>query len=241
MVLSPENWEIPQKILVILAHPDDPEFFLGGAIARWTAAGHEVEYCLLTRGDKGVKEGDTDPNILIKTREREQHAAAAILGVKKIQFYSYADGYLEVNLTTRKDVVRVIRDVQPSIVVGCDPTNIFPHENYINHPDHRAAGQIVVDAVFPAAGNAMFYPELAGEGLKPHSVKEVWLSLTHQPNVVLDVTPFWEQRLRALHEHGSQIGPDVEAFDRRMRSAHTPESSDNDPVYVHTFRRIVFR
>ncbi len=241
MTLSPENWENPQKILVVLAHPDDPEFFLGGAIARWTAAGHTVCYCLLTRGDKGVKVGDADPVALIRLRENEQNAAAAILGVQHVRFLTYADGYLEANLETRKDVVRVIREEQPSIIVGCDPTNYFPHENYINHPDHRAAGQILLDAVFPAAGNAMFYPELAGEGLMPHSVKEVWLSLTHQPNVALDVSDQWERRLLALHEHRSQIGDDLEAFDRRMRSAHTEDSTHDAPVYLHRFRRIVFK
>lgn len=241
MRLIPENWEEPQKILVVLAHPDDPEFFLGGAIARWTQAGHEVNYCLLTRGDKGVKDGYVEPDELIQRREKEQRAAASILGVNEIDYYHYPDGYLEATLEARKDVVRAIRRLKPSVVVGCDPTNIFPHENYINHPDHRAAGMIVVDAVFPAAGNVLFFPELLEEGLQPHTVREVWLSLTHQPNVILDVTEFWETRLRALHEHASQIGNDIEGFDKRIRSARTMDSTDDKPVYTHQFRRILFR
>ncbi len=241
MRLFPENWEERQKILVVLAHPDDPEFFLGGAIARWTQAGHEVSYCLLTRGDKGVKDGYVNPEALIERREKEQRAAASILGVNQIHYCNYPDGYLEANLETRKVVVREIRRIKPSVVVGCDPTNIFPRENYINHPDHRAAGTIVVDAVFPAAGNVLFFPELLDEGLQPHAVREVWLSLTHQPNVTLDVTEFWETRLRALHEHASQIGNDLQAFDQRIRSARTADSSEEKPVYTHQFRRITFQ
>lgn len=241
MHLNPENWEEPQKILVILAHPDDPEFFLGGAIARWVDAGNEVRYCLLTNGDKGVKDHAVDPEALVQLRKREQAAAGAILGVHNISYLNYSDGYLEVNLETRKAVVRAIRQEKPDIVVGCDPTNIFPRDNYINHPDHRAAGQIVVDAVFPAAGNPMFFPELEAEGLKPHSIKELWLSLTASPNLSLPVTEFWEKRILALHEHRSQVGDDLDALDKRLRSAHTPESTDDDPVYMHTFRRFNFR
>jgi len=241
MGLEPENWDEPQKILVILAHPDDPEFFLGAAIARWVEAGHKVSYCLLTRGDKGVKNGSVDPAELIALRMREQKAAAAVLGVKNILFLNYSDGYLAANLDTRKAIVKAIRQEKPDIVVGCDPTNIFHRDNYINHPDHRAAGQIVIDAVFPAAGNAMFFPELEEEGVHPHSVKEVWLSLTGQPNITIPVTEYWPKRLLALHEHKSQIGPDLVAFDQRINSAHTPESTDDNPIYIHAFRRIVFR
>lgn len=199
-----------------------------------------MRYCLLTRGDKGVRGEAVDAQVLMTLREEEQRCAAAVLGVKHVQFLDYADGYLTADLDVRRAVVRVIRQEKPDIVVGCDPTNIFPNENYINHPDHRAAGQVVLDAVFPAAGNLMYFPELVVEGLLPCAVREVWLSIPAQANLALDVTAFWEQRLLALHEHRSQIGDDAAAFDARVRSRHTAESTDEIPVYIHSFRRIVF-
>jgi len=239
--LSPEGWLEPQRILVILAHPDDPEFFCGAAIARWTAAGHEVRYGLLTHGDKGVKDQPADPQALIALREAEQRAAAAILGVHSIRYLDFADGYLVPDLEARRQVVRLIRQERPQVVVSCDPTNVFVHDTYINHPAHRAAGQLVMDVVLPAAGNPMFFPELLAEGLQPWSAREVWFSLTAQPNVRLDVTAYWEQRLRALHEHRSQVGADLAAFDERQRSAHTEDSTPDAPRYEHGFRRVVFR
>ncbi len=239
--LFPEGWKEARRILVILAHPDDPEFFCGAAIARWTAAGHEVRYALLTRGDKGVKEQPADPQELIARRCAEQRAAAAILGVQSIRYLDFEDGYLVPDLETRRQVVRVLRQERPDVVVTCDPTHFFFSENYINHPDHRAAGQVVMDAVFPAAGNPMFFPELLQEGLLPCAVREVWFSLPAQPNVQLDVTQTWELRLRALHEHRSQVGDDLMAFDQRQRSFHTSDSTPDMPRYEHSFRRVVFR
>jgi LmbE family N-acetylglucosaminyl deacetylase len=238
--LEPENWESPQTILCILAHPDDPEFFMGATIARWTSQGHTVHYCLLTRGDKGVRDNTADPLALAKEREVEQRKAGDVLGVKDIQFLDYQDGYLVPDLAVRKVVTRVIRQYRPDIVVSSDPTQIFG-DNNINHPDHRAAGQIVIDAVFPAAGNPLYFPELLQEeGLAPHSVKEVWLSVTPQPNTILDVTPFWEKKIEALHNHVTQIG-DMNGLDERMRSRRTAESTPETPRYEERFRRVKFR
>jgi LmbE family N-acetylglucosaminyl deacetylase len=240
MSLQPENWDKPQKILVVLAHPDDPEFFLGGTIARWCQAGHTVEYCLLTRGDKGTSDAGMDPQHLMKIREREEYAAAAILGVHSIEFLDFLDGYLVPDLTARKSVSRVIRRHKPDILVSCDPTNLFPNENYINHPDHRAAGQISLDAVFPASGNPMFFRELMeNEGLMPHAVQEVWLSLTNQPNVTINVTEYWDQKIQALFEHKTQIG-EKDAFTTRMKSRFIEGTTLENPRYEESFKRIIF-
>lgn len=237
-----EEWATPQKILVILAHPDDPEFFCGATIARWTKQGHEVAYCLLTRGDKGGSDRSTTPQQLMALREIEQRAAAACLGVHSVQFLDYLDGYLMPDLAVRKAVVRVIRTYRPDVLVSCDPTNYFPRENYLNHPDHRAAGQIVVDAVFPASGNPYFFPELMDEeGLEPHSVRELWLSLTANPNLILDVTATWMDKVQALHEHRSQIGADIAAFNERMASRRVPESDPAAPRFEERFRRLIFQ
>ena len=237
---DPENWEEPQTILVILAHPDDPEFFCGATIARWVNMGHTVHYCLLTRGDKGVRELAADPGVLAQAREVEQRNAADVLGVKDIMFLDFEDGYLVPDLTARKAVTRAIRYFHPDVVVSCDPTFLFG-ENNINHPDHRAAGQIVVDAIFPAAGNPMYFPELMlDEGLQPAPVKEVWLSVTGTPNTTIDVTSYWEQKIHALHCHETQIS-DMSQLDERMRSRLTPDSTPENPRYEEKFRRFKFR
>jgi LmbE family N-acetylglucosaminyl deacetylase len=240
--VSIENWNTKKRILVILAHPDDPEFFCGATLARWSREGHEIQYCLITNGNKGSDDPAISPESLARQREKEQQKAASVIGVKAIHHLGYDDGTLIPDLNVRKDVIRVIRKVKPDIVVSCDPTNIFPNESYINHPDHRAAGEIAIDAVFPAAGNGMFFPELiTNEGLSPHSVEEVWLSLTGQPNITFDITDFFEIKLKALHEHKSQIG-DQTAFDHRMRTTrHTNDSTEETPRYEESFRRIVFR
>ncbi|HWQ47173.1 MAG TPA: PIG-L deacetylase family protein, partial [Longilinea sp.] len=153
MTLDPEGWEKNQKILVILAHPDDPEFFCGATLARWIEAGHQVEYCVLTHGEKGGKSLDTSSSELAGLREIEQNEAARRLGVNAVHFLDFIDGELFNGLKERETVTRVIRKVKPDIVVSCDPQNYFPRENSINHPDHRAAGEIVLGAFFPASGN----------------------------------------------------------------------------------------
>jgi len=239
MILEPEGWEQPKKILVILAHPDDPEFFCGATIARWTAAGHFVSYCLLTQGDKGTSDRSMEPDVLVKTRQTEQRRAAAILGVRSIHFLENPDGYLVPDLTLRRSIIRVIRAERPDVVVTCDPTNYFPRDVTINHPDHRAAGEAVVGAVYPGAGNHLYFPELIhDEHLEPHPVREVWISNPHQPNLILDITPWWNQKLCALHEHTSQIG-DRQVFDDRMMSRRTPDSTPEAPRFEEKFKRIV--
>ncbi len=241
MTDQPGIWEISQKILVILAHPDDPEFFCGATLARWARAGHEIHYFLLTCGDKGGGP-DVTPEQLCALRHVEQKNAADVIGAKSIRFLDLEDGYLVPSLDLRREVVRAIRQHKPDILVTCDPTNLFPFPGYgLNHPDHRAAGQVVLDAAFPAAGNIHFFPELLrDEGLEPHTPREVWVSLTSQPNVILDVTDSWETKLRALKEHKSQIGDPVQ-FEKRMRSRHTEDSTDENPRYEEKFRTLKFR
>jgi LmbE family N-acetylglucosaminyl deacetylase len=235
----PDQWEKPQKILVILAHPDDPEFFCGATIARWTAAGHSVSYCLLTCGDKGTKDREITPEMLCSRRQSEQIAAAAVLGVRHVRFLNYPDGYLTADLHLRRDITRVIRQEQPDILVTCDPTNLYVRETLLNHPDHRAAGQAVLDAVFPAARDHLNFVELwRDENLEPHIVREVWVSSPKEPTVSLDVTEYWETKIRALYEHKSQI-PEPQVLAERMRARHTPDSTLENPRYEEYFRRLI--
>ncbi|HBF41759.1 MAG TPA: PIG-L family deacetylase [Anaerolineaceae bacterium] len=235
-----ENWQEKQKILVFLAHPDDPEFFCGAMIARWVSLGHELHYCLLTQGQKGAQSIDTDPERLAVLRRGEQRNAADVLGVKSVSFLNYVDGEVYPSDEMRREIVRVIREIRPTILVTSDPRNLFPSDRRINHPDHRAAGQAVVDAAFPAAGNPCFYPELIREeDLAPHSVKEVWLSATSQPNLVIDLTGYFEKKLAAIHCHKSQIGTDLAEFDRRMHERFVKDDLTGEEKFYEQFFRII--
>jgi LmbE family N-acetylglucosaminyl deacetylase len=228
-----------ERVLVVLAHPDDPEFYCGGTVARWAAEGREVSYCLLTRGDKGADESDADPEQMSRIREEEQRAAAGVLGVRQVLFLSHPDGYLVPDLGLRKEVVEVIRRLQPEIIVTCDPTNFFPSSTYINHPDHRAAGQATLDAVFPAAGSGMFFPELEREqGLRPHKVRQVYVAGAVHPNTAVDVTDFVDRKIAALREHKSQIREPDGLEDRIRQWLLDPNSPPDAPRYVERFQRI---
>ncbi len=229
----------PESVLVILAHPDDPEFFCGGTLALWADQGREIRYCLLTRGERGGGEAALDTEELARLRGAEQRAAARVLGVRDVEFLDQPDGYLIPDLSLRKQVVRVIRRTRPDIVVTCDPTNLFPSDCYINHPDHRAAGQAVLDAIFPAAGSAMFFPELLSEeGLAPHAVRQVFISLAQTPNTEIDVTSTVARKVAALREHRSQIA-DQAGLEARIRDRLLdPGSPPEAPRYVERFRLI---
>lgn len=238
---QPDNWETPQNVLVILAHPDDPEFFCGATLARWARAGHKITYYLLTCGDKGFNDStppDMTADALCALRHEEQANAAKSIGAGAVHFLDRADGYLIPDLDLRRELVRIIRKLRPDVLVTCDPQTLFATYG-INHPDHRAVGQAVLDAVFPAAGNKGYFPELLAEGYQPHMPKEVWVSLTNQPTVILDVTETWPIKLEALLNHKTQIG-DVEKFKERMKSRHTEDSTDENPRFEEKFRRIVY-
>jgi len=237
--LVPEGWESQQRILVVLAHPDDPEFFCGASIHRWSVAGHEVIYWLVTCGDKGTPDRSISSQQLCGIRHAEQRAAAAVLGVKDVRFMDYPDGYLVPDLNLRRDITRAIRIARPDILVTCDPLTLYSGGVRLNHPDHRAVGQATLDAVYPAARDYLYFPELLEkEGLEPHIVREVWVAGTMEPSVSLDVTEYWETKIQALYEHNSQIG-DPQALAERMRSRRTPDSSTETPRYEEGFRRIV--
>ena len=168
----------------------------------------------------------------------EQNNAAKIIGVNAVHFLDREDGYVVADLNLRRDVVREIRKHKPDILVTCDPQNLFATYG-INHPDHRYCGQVVIDAVFPAAGNIAYFPELLEEGHQPHMPKEVWCSLTSQPNTKIDVTDTWDIKLKAILEHKTQV-QDVEKLIERFKSRHTEDSTDENPRYEETFRVVKY-
>jgi LmbE family N-acetylglucosaminyl deacetylase len=201
--------------MVIMAHPDDPEFFSGGLIALWCAAGAEVIYLILTNGNKGSDDPTMTPEKLVAIRQQEQQAAARVLGVKQVIFFDEPDGELQPTLNLRKRVVAEIRRFQPEAIITLDPTRYFYQGLYINHADHRAAGEVAVDAVFPAARNRMYHPELLYDGLEPYTVKEVYLAGSLQANRWVDITTVLETKLNAIRCHTSQI-KDIDAVMQRV-------------------------
>ena len=237
-----DTWDSPQNILVILAHPDDPEFFCGGTLAKWAGEGHHITYVLLTIGDKGFHDttpADMTPENLVKLRKIEQQNAAKIIGAESVHIMDNHDGYLVPDIDLRRDVVREIRRHRPDILVTCDPQTLFAGYG-INHPDHRAAGQVVLDAAFPAAGNKVFFPELLAEGFEPHMPNEVWCSLTMQANVTVDITSTLDIKLQAILEHKSQM-QDIEKLIERFKSRRADDSTEESPRYEETFKVVKYR
>lgn len=222
--------------MVILAHPDDPEFFLGGTIAEWAKQGHDVSYLLLTKGQRGVSPEYPDPELLGAVRVVEQQNAAAKLGVSKVDYLDYQDGYLVPDIEARKKVAREVRRNRPDIVTTFDPMMVY-QRGRINHPDHRAAGQIVLDALFPAVENPAFFPELMDEGLPPHRIKELWLCSPVEANIEMDVTHNWQLRLEALLQHVSQVG-EPKMFLEQMEVKRRLRFGD-EMRFIESFRRMI--
>ncbi len=195
----------PKRIAVIFAHPDDAEFICAGTVARWAAEGHHISYVLITSGDKGSDDPEMTPERLAEIRMVEQRHAADILGVVDVVFMGHSDGYLVPDLDLRKDLVRVIRTLKPDVVICQDPTVRYVAQSYLNHSDHRAAGEATLDAIFPAARNRMYFPELLEEGLEPHKVEEVYLAGAATPDVAIDITDYIDRKLDALRAHVCQL------------------------------------
>jgi LmbE family N-acetylglucosaminyl deacetylase len=229
----------PKKFAAIFAHPDDAEFVCGGSVARWTAEGHEVVYVLLTSGDKGSDDGALTAEQLVTMREEEQRAACAVLGVTEVVFLRREDAMLVNDLDLRRDLVRVIRQLRPNVVVTFDPTVRWGGKNYLNHPDHRVTGDVTLDAIYPAARDRRTFPELLGEGLEPHKVTEVLLAAPGEADYYVDISEYLETKLAALREHASQLGDwDPEEIMREWAS-EAAQHLDPPGRYAETFRHFV--
>jgi LmbE family N-acetylglucosaminyl deacetylase len=196
------------RILGVFAHPDDSEFSCGGSAAFWADQGAHITYVIITNGAAGTNEPDANLDELIKTREAEQRAACAALGVPDVIFLGYADGTLQPTIELRRELTRIIRQLKPDRVVTGDPTAVFYGNDYINHPDHRAAAEAAIYAVFPSAVTRPIFPELLAEGYEPHQVKEVYISGDiAQSNVFVDISTTIDRKIEALRCHKSQLDP----------------------------------
>jgi LmbE family N-acetylglucosaminyl deacetylase len=194
------------RILVIAAHPDDVDFAAAGTVARWTDAGIEVIYCIVTDGDAGGNDPGISRPDMAALRRREQTAAAEQVGVRELIFLGYPDGRVEPTLGLRRDLARVIRQIRPDRVVCPSPERDYVRLG-IGHPDHRAVGSAALDAVYPDARNPFAFPELlADEGLEAWTAREVWISGTSAPTHYVDVTETFPRKIAALRAHVSQTG-----------------------------------
>ena len=204
-----------ERILVITAHPDDVDFGAGGTVATWTEKGIEVSYCIVTDGDAGGFDASVPRSEIPRIRRAEQEAAASVLGVDELHWLGYPDGRLEVTLDLRRDLSRVIRTVRPQRVVCQSPERNWDRI-YSSHPDHMAAGEATLCAVYPDARNDFTFTELAlDEGLAGWAVPEVWVMSSPAPDVWVDTTEVVSRKVKALLCHVSQH-PDPAGLEDRI-------------------------
>jgi len=196
---------IPESAMIIVAHPDDIEFGCAGTVARWAKAGARIAYVLCTSGDVGIDEPGMTRERATEIREAESRAAAEVAGVTEVVFLREPDGLLQATLELRKKLVREIRRFRPEVVITGDPTVLWAGDDYINHPDHRAAALAALDAVFPAAGQPNLFEELAVEGLRPHKVRKVYVTEFGQGSFFVNIDETIDVKVAALRAHRSQM------------------------------------
>lgn len=198
---------VPERAMVVVAHPDDCDFLAASVLSAWSRQGCVGAVCLVTDGDAGSDDPDIPRGELSRVRLGEQRAASAHLGVSEVRCLGYPDGILENTLAVRRDLVRVIRELRPEAVITMDPSNRWFGRGYINHPDHRAAGDAALDAIFPSARDSRAFPELLrDEGLQPHKVRFVFVGASSEPDIAIPLLPIdLENKMAALGEHRSQF------------------------------------
>ena len=227
-----------RSILCIAAHPDDIEFTIAGSVACWTREERTVNFCLVTTGGAGTNEYTPSGDGLVPIRETELHEAARILGVSDVVLLGYTDGVLEATLELRRDLTRVIRRLRPDVVVCSDPTVRYYGNEYMNHPDHRAAASAALDAVFPSAETRGIFPELLTEGLAPHKVKEVLISGADPADTWVDITSTIDTKVASLRAHRSQVGPG-EWVDAMLRDWGARDGKRVGVTYAEAYRRMI--
>ena len=201
---GPTPEDAPVRALVVCAHPDDVDFGASGTVATWTDAGCEVTYCIVTDGAAGAADPEVDLAHLVEIRQREQRAAAHEVGVEEVVFLGFPDGRLEPTLDVRREIARVIRAVRPERLITQSPERNYSRIR-ASHPDHLAAGEAALRAVYPDARNPYAFPELVDGGLEPFEVPEVWLMASPTGGRAVDITDAFSRKLAALRSHASQI------------------------------------
>lgn len=231
----------PKVVLGVAAHPDDLDFGASGTMASYAAQGARVYYLILTDGSKGTADLNTKSAKLIEMRRAEQQAAVDAIQGAGAEFLSYPDGMLEVTMDLKKDIVKVIRRLKPDVVITMDPSVLYsPERGFINHPDHRAAGQATIDAVFPLARDHLSFPELFAQGFEPHKTATLLLTNFDKSNFYVDISDTIEQKMSALAAHASQM-TDLTGTQAMMRDFAAQSGAANGTSYAEGFMRIDVR
>jgi LmbE family N-acetylglucosaminyl deacetylase len=221
-----------QRVLVVAAHPDDPEYGCAATVAKWASERREVTYLLLTSGDKGSKDPRVRPGALATRREREQRSAAASLGVREVLFQRHPDGMLENTMALRREIAGIIRRCRPHLLLTIDPWT-----RYQTHPDHRAAGLAALDAAY-AAKEVNLFPEQLVDGVEAWRISEAWLFWSENADRWEDVGCCIGKRIAALRRHASQVGDDPKrlAEDIRKRARESAKKGKQPFEYAEAFK-----
>ncbi len=193
------------RVLVVSAHPDDPEFGFGATVAKLTSEGADVRYVVVTDGSLGGEDPTVPDSELTATRYQEQRAAALVLGVTEVVFLGFPDGELTVDIPLRRAITKEIRRHRPDLVLTHAPARMLGVGIGASHPDHLAVGEATMCAVYPDARNPRAYRELLAEGLQPHKVREVWLPVFGEADHFIDATPLMDRKIEAILQHKSQF------------------------------------
>jgi LmbE family N-acetylglucosaminyl deacetylase len=234
-----EKWSTYNRALVITAHPDDAEFIAGGTIAKMAAAGMSVTICVATSGDKGTRDTELRPQELAAMREQETRAAAKVLGIARCIFLGYGDGFLIEGPELRGHFVKLIRQLQPDIVLTWDGFRAG-----FNHTDHRVVGRCVRDALYPAAHDPHYYAEFTRAGIGPWRTAELLMASAEDADFHVDIGPYLEQKVDAILCHESQIQGNREQMLKGWRERSTKDRERRRKTgfaFAESFKRIEFR
>lgn len=234
------NEYLPKIAMSIHAHPDDQEFSIGGTLAKWAKAGCEIISVVITSGDSGSNDPDKDGAYkpeLAGLREVEQTEANKVLGVKETVFLRYPDGELQPTIELRKELTRLIRQHKPDVVLAGNPEAWFYGNEYVNHPDHRAAAQAACEAVFPSAGTRLIFTDLLSAGYEPHNVKRLYVHGTEKPDTWIDISETIDTKIEALQKHASQVPADE--VGKWMRDWAKEDAKEKDFEYAESYRVMI--
>jgi LmbE family N-acetylglucosaminyl deacetylase len=230
---------LPKIAMSIHAHPDDQEFTVAGTLAKWARAGCRVISVIITSGDSGSNDPAKGPEykpVLACLREAEQTAANEVLGIAETIFLHYPDGELEATIPLRKELARLIRKYKPEVVVTGDMQSAFYGNDYVNHPDHRAAAEAATYAVFPSAGTRLIFPELLAEGYEPHNVKRLYIHGAEPADTWVDICETIDLKIEALRKHVSQLDEDPTTM---MREWAAEAGAQKSIQYAETYKVMI--
>jgi LmbE family N-acetylglucosaminyl deacetylase len=240
--MTNEKEYLPTIAMSIQAHPDDQDFSVAGTLAKWAKAGCKIISVLITSGDSGsndVTKGADYKAELARLRETEQLAANKTLGIQQTVFLHYPDGELEPSLALRKDLTRVIRQYKPDVVLAGNPEAWFYDNEYVNHPDHRAAAQAACEAVFPSAGTRLIFTDLLEAGYEPHNVKRLYIHGSEKSDTWIDISETIDIKIEALKKHVSQV--DTHEVDKWMHEWAKEEGKEKGLDFAEAYKVMILQ